>query len=144
MVLYNGIYTCIIIHIADFDTGPYVVKFPANNTSTSFNISLTNDKILENNETFHLFIDYSQLPDGIVVDGSQSICTVTIVDTTGMYVNTYIDPTENTLGVKKQRLRTKKARLKRCEGDQGLLLLMEFLIMTKLQNLQPGNHYQKF
>ena len=45
----------------------------------SFNISVTDDNVLETNEQFLLSIDPSSLPDGVTV-GSISNATVTIVD----------------------------------------------------------------
>ena len=45
----------------DYNSGPYNVTFPAGVTSVSFNITIINDNILEDNETFELIIDDSSL-----------------------------------------------------------------------------------
>ncbi|XP_065893250.1 sodium/calcium exchanger 1-like [Dysidea avara] len=52
----------------------------------SFNISVTDDNVLETNEQFLLSIDPSSLPDGVTV-GSISNATVTIVDINTITVN---------------------------------------------------------
>ena len=50
-------------------------------TSVPFDISITDDRILEGNENFMLTIDSSSLPDdGTVVVGNPGQSTVTIVD----------------------------------------------------------------
>ena len=54
---------------------------PANMKEVSFSILITNDNKREKNETFHLVIDSSSLPDGIVVD-TPSQAVITIVDVT--------------------------------------------------------------
>ena len=40
----------------DYDTGPYIVVFPAGITSATFNVTIINDNILERDEEFHLNI----------------------------------------------------------------------------------------
>ena len=52
--------------------------------TASFSVSITDDKILENNETLDLTIISSSLPDKITV-GNPGQATVTIVDDDGMY-----------------------------------------------------------
>ena len=60
----------------DYGSGPYIVMFPVNSNSASFNVSITNDNTLEQNETFTLTLNP---PDGvIVVDPDKA--TVNIVD----------------------------------------------------------------
>ena len=60
----------------------YTVTFSAGINSSQLNIVITDDNILEDDETFNLTIDQSSLPDGVVVvDPSQ--VTVTIVDDDG-------------------------------------------------------------
>ena len=54
---------------------------PADVDEVSFSILITNDNKKEENETFHLVIDSSSLPDGVVVD-TPSQAVMTIVDVT--------------------------------------------------------------
>ena len=54
---------------------------PADVDEVSFSILITNDNKKEENETFHLVIDSSSLPDGVVVD-TPSQAVITIVDVT--------------------------------------------------------------
>ena len=63
----------------DYDSGPYAVTFPALVTSVPFKVSLNDDDILEENETFILTINQSSLPSGVTVS-NPSITTVSIVD----------------------------------------------------------------
>ena len=65
----------------DYNSGPYTVIIPANVEEVSFSILITNDNKKEENEIFHLVIDSSSLPDGVVV-GTPSQAIVTIVDVT--------------------------------------------------------------
>ena len=63
-------------------SGPYSVIFPANMTYVTFNISITDDTMFEeNNETFMLTITDSGLPSVMV--GYPDQATVTIVDDDG-------------------------------------------------------------
>ena len=55
--------------------------------TTLFSVSISDDKILENNETLELAINSSSLPDKITV-GTPGQATVTIVDNDGMYKQT--------------------------------------------------------
>lgn len=57
----------------DYSSGPYNVKFPAYITNISFNVSITNDNILEQNETFALTFNPA-------IAGNPSKAVVTIVD----------------------------------------------------------------
>ena len=60
----------------DYGSGPYTVMFPATVTKASFNILISNDDIVEQNETFSLIITP---PSGIIaVDPTTAV--VTIVD----------------------------------------------------------------
>ena len=74
---------CMIITVtvgdADYDTGPYVIMFPAEQTSVPFSVSINDDMIVEGNENFTLTIDPSSLPTGVTVGGAGQ-ATVTIVD----------------------------------------------------------------
>ena len=49
----------------DYDSGPYSVTFPANETSISFDVTIINDNVFESLETFDLIINYS-LPHRII------------------------------------------------------------------------------
>ena len=60
----------------DFDSGPYIVIFPAEMTNISLNISITDDTSLEMNETFIVSINSSN--DALPVDPDEAL--VTIVD----------------------------------------------------------------
>ena len=64
----------------DYDSGPYTVTFTAGQTSTSFNVSINDDNILENTEMFTLDINPSTLPNRVTV-GNPGEATVTIMDT---------------------------------------------------------------
>ena len=70
-----------IITVGDMDygTGPYIIMFPAEQTSVPFSVSINHDMIVEGNENFTLTIDSSSLPTGITV-GDPGQATVTIVD----------------------------------------------------------------
>ena len=63
----------------DYTSGPYNVTFPAGSTSVSFDVNVTNDDILESNETFNLNIISSSVPDQVII-GNPKQSTVTIVD----------------------------------------------------------------
>ena len=60
----------------DYGSGPYTVVFSAGSTSASLNISITNDNIVEMNETFALTITPTN--DVMTVDPDDAV--VTIVD----------------------------------------------------------------
>ena len=60
----------------DYGSGPYNVMFPATVTKASLNISINNDDVVEQNETFSLTINSSS--DVTVVDPDKAV--VTIVD----------------------------------------------------------------
>jgi len=45
----------------DYDSGPYTVIFPAGMISVTFNVSITNDNVLERTEAFQLVITPSSL-----------------------------------------------------------------------------------
>ena len=63
----------------DYTSGPYPVLFRAGETSVTFDVPITDDRILEGNENFMLTIDQPSLPTGIN-HGDPSEATVTIVD----------------------------------------------------------------
>ena len=63
----------------DYGPGPYILTIPSGDISASFNISITDDNILETMEEFFLCIDPLSLPDDVTV-GSEGNTTVVIVD----------------------------------------------------------------
>ena len=65
----------------DYESGPYAITFVVGATAVSFSISITDDDILEFNETFYLTIDPSSLRDNTNVDvGNIFQVTVIIVE----------------------------------------------------------------
>ena len=62
----------------DYTSGPYSVTVPSGVTSFSFNISINNDNIFENNENFRLTISLLAPPD--VMIGNPDQATVIIVN----------------------------------------------------------------
>ena len=66
----------------DYESGPYNITFPAGTTSVPFNISITDDDILEDDENFILTVDLSSLPSNITASDPYQ-ATVTIVDKDG-------------------------------------------------------------
>ena len=66
----------------DYYSGPYNITFPAGTTSVPFNVSITDDNILEDDENFLLTVDLSLLPDNITASDPYQ-ATVTIVDKDG-------------------------------------------------------------
>jgi len=67
----------------DYKFEPYNVTFPAGVTAKSLNVTIVDDNILENNETFNLRIS-SQLPNRVNLNNTNQI-TVTIEDNDGEY-----------------------------------------------------------
>ena len=66
----------------DYESGPYNITFPAGTTSVPFNILITDDDILEDDENFILTVDLSSLPSNITASDPYQ-ATVTIVDKDG-------------------------------------------------------------
>ena len=62
----------------DYTFGPYTVMFPAGETTTTFNVPITDDMILDGNENFMLTINQT-LPDGVTC-GDPFEATVNIFD----------------------------------------------------------------
>ena len=60
------------------------VTFSAGVNSSQLNIVITDDNILEDDETFNLTIDQFTLPDGVVVADPSQV-TVAIVDDDGEF-----------------------------------------------------------
>ena len=66
----------------DYYSGPYNVIIPAGVTSVPFGVPITDDNILEDDETFTLTIIRALLPDR-VTRGSIGLATVFLVDNDG-------------------------------------------------------------
>ena len=64
---------------SDYGSGPYMVNFNAGETRVSFNVSILDDDIPENDKTFILTIDYSSLPNNVYV-GTLNETEITVVD----------------------------------------------------------------
>ena len=65
-------------------SGPFYITFPAGDDHVMFIISITNDDVVEDTETFTLSINPSSLPSGVTVD-DPSQATVTIIDDDSEY-----------------------------------------------------------
>ena len=63
----------------DYDAGPYTITILAGENDVTFSVSITDDNIREQSETFNLIIDESSLPSGVTSSYS-SRATVTIMD----------------------------------------------------------------
>ena len=61
----------------DYNAGPYTVTIDAGKNSATFVISIIDDNIHEQIETFNLTIDGSSLPNGVT---SRANTTVAIID----------------------------------------------------------------
>ena len=66
----------------DYGPGPYEIKFPAGHTTVGFNISISDDDLLEDNETFNLTINPSSLPSEVSTSNPAQV-TITVVDDEG-------------------------------------------------------------
>ena len=73
----------------DYPSGPYEVTFPAGVTSMSFNISVNDDDIYEDDENFILTINIDSLPDGIIT-GSPSAVIMIIRDDDSKCIHMYV------------------------------------------------------
>ena len=67
----------------NYTLGQYNVTLPAGVTRVTFNVSITNDDVLEVNEKFDLIIDLSSVSSSNVNVGSNYKTTVLIVDDDG-------------------------------------------------------------
>ena len=65
-------------------SGPFYITFPAGDVNVVFIISISNDDIVEDTETFTLSINPSSLPSDVTVD-DPSQATVTIIDDDSEY-----------------------------------------------------------
>ena len=63
----------------DYDSGPFTATITAGSDRVFFNVAVTDDDIVEENENFTLIIDMSSLPDDFIL-GSVSQATVVITD----------------------------------------------------------------
>ena len=70
---------------ADYHSGPYHITFPVGETHFLLNVTIVNDNVLENNETFNLTINSFSLPDNVKV-GDPGQATVIIKDDDGMFI----------------------------------------------------------
>jgi len=66
----------------DYGSGPYDVIIPAGDTSFTFDVTIIDDDILENDEDFNLTIVPGTLPNG-VTSGDPGRSTVTIINDDG-------------------------------------------------------------
>ena len=63
----------------DYHSGPYIVIFPAGQTTITFNVPVNDDNMSEGNENFMLSINSYSLPSDVTI-GSPGQATMTIVD----------------------------------------------------------------
>ena len=66
----------------DYGSGPYTVTFPPGMTIAYFVVSITNDNLIEGNETFTLALNPLLLPNDVIA-GHPAEAIVTIVDGPG-------------------------------------------------------------
>ena len=66
----------------DYTPGPYTVTFTAGIIQASFNVTLIDDNMFENNENFVLAVHPSSLPSNVTV-GDPGQVTVIILDNDG-------------------------------------------------------------
>ena len=62
----------------DYHSGPHNVIFPIGSTTASFNITIKDDSVLEDDEVFNVSI--ISITNGHIV-GNPAVATVTIIDT---------------------------------------------------------------
>ena len=63
----------------DFYSGSHIIKVDAGLTTIPFNVSIKDDDIFEDDETFNLSINSSSLPNKVIV-GNHGQTVVTIED----------------------------------------------------------------
>ena len=66
----------------DYNAGPYAVTIPAGQNDVTFSVTITDDNIREESETFNLIIYEASLPSGISSNDINAV-TVTIMDRDG-------------------------------------------------------------
>ena len=87
---------------SDYNFGPYSVAFPIGSTNASFNITIIDDNVLEDDEMFNISI--TSITNGHIV-GTPAVATVTILDTTGkchnyvMYYCVYVQSSTVSSGI---------------------------------------------
>ena len=72
-------YVCMVTLGEDYRSGPYYITLAAGMTRLSFNVSILDDKILEEDENFVLTIDPSSLPCSVTT-GNHDQAIVTILE----------------------------------------------------------------
>ena len=65
----------------DYGSGSYQVTFTAGETISSFNVPITDDNVVEDDETIDLTIQSTSLPNRVSVT-NPSQANITIMDTT--------------------------------------------------------------
>ena len=73
----------------DYTSTPITATFTAGTTSTTINIPVTNDSIVEEPESFNLSFTIPSSLSEVVVPGSINSAIGTITDNTGMLTFTY-------------------------------------------------------
>ena len=63
----------------DYISGPFNVTIPAGQTNASFDVTITDDNIYEENEEFILTIDQSSTLNGVLI-GSPDTVMIVIAD----------------------------------------------------------------
>ena len=83
---YVSIHIATIIYIGnvDYTAGLYNITFSAEDVTTTFNISITDDNLLEAIEEFNLTI--SSISSSRILSGNTEQATVFIVDNDGKYI----------------------------------------------------------
>ena len=69
----------------DYDTGPYIVVFPAGITSATFNVTIINDNILERDEEFHLNITSPPTASKVIL-GQNNQVRIDIINDDSKYI----------------------------------------------------------
>ena len=77
----------VIILATDFDSTMQTVTIIAGTNSSTVNIPVTNDNIVEGDETFIMSLSIPSSLGPEIVTGPITSATVTIIDTTGEYCN---------------------------------------------------------
>jgi len=71
----------------DYFSGPYYIVFTGGMKEAVFTISVNDNDILEETETFNIIIDSSSLPNNVII-GELDKAVVTIVDNDGEFYQT--------------------------------------------------------
>ena len=79
----SGITSCVYIcttgYGVDYTSGPFYITFPPGDMLFVFNVPITDDDIVEFNESFVLSVDPSSLPAGVTISKHDQIFA-TIID----------------------------------------------------------------